>query len=215
MALQKTTIIAKVRSYINEYVTTADDFSTETDALLVSHIEASARMTVQDVPLQYLAQQSQTPQSESVQRPDGRYYLRFDLPDDLVRFGSIVCGCLKRPIVTLLPKQHPSYAQQYSVTAGIGAGEWRPMGFQHGREVEIHSISDGETAGSTELTLNYVATPRFNGESLSVLDDRLLDIVALRAAALYLGLTGDAHAQAANEAAQTLITNITAQDANN
>lgn len=207
------TIIEWTRKYINEYVTGSDDFREETDALLEAHVDAAARMTVQMVPNHYVTLTEKTygaTEFLGYLRPDGRQYMVLHLPDDFLKLECLSVTSdnsddgLKTTVRTFLPQSHPSYAQQYSSIPGIGAGQYMPVVYRMGTKLEIHSFPE-ESRLELAPKLSYVAVPQLTGNNdarqYATLSESLRDAVALRAASLYLSLTGDSNAQAANDAA--------------
>lgn len=224
MAINVKDILNQMMVYINEYdadLNDPDAFEQETAADLQAHIDAAARMVAQVAPSNLQEATNGNVNITLTKRPDNRYYGAGTLPTDYMRLIYIVSENLYRPITQLLPATHPTYNMQYCPIEGFGAGEYAPMGYQVDGAFEIHSFKapedgDGETESSEQETetiqMSYLTLPAVSGSGdnaqYQTLKPELTDVIAMQAAALYLGMNDSGKAAQAQQMATGMLNGI-------
>lgn len=208
-------ILRQTVVYVNEYsADMVDDFGMEAKEDLLAHIDAAARMVAQVAPANM--QEAITLPNyvlTILEKPDGRLHGVAALPSDYMRLLYVISDKLYRPITVLLPGVHPSYAMQFCPIAGLGAGEYAPMGYEVDGTIDVHGFLADSIKGSiTYVKLAYLAVPMVTGvddaAQYSTLKEELRDVIAMQAAALYLGMNNAEKAGLAQNAANTMLKGI-------
>lgn len=255
MGVKVKDILKQTVVYVNEYsadMEEPDVYGTEAQSDLLAHIDAAARMVAQVAPANMQVAQTE-PQYELTlqERPDGRLHGVAALPSDYMRLVYLMSAALYRPITVLLPATHPTYAMQFCPVAGLGAGEYAPIGYQVDGTVDVHSFNgnvnvndngnvngndgaDGdqtagaaggeeqgagaadETGTTVGVTLCYLKLPKVTGEGeaaeYSTLKEELRDVIAMQAAALYLGMNEADKANQAQQMASAMLKGIASEE---
>lgn len=237
MAIKVDDILKRTVVYINEYsadMADPDAFGAEARADLLAHIDAAARMVAQVAPANM--QEAKTLNSagdppnfnvSTTVRPDGRRVLTAQLPPDYMRLVYLTADELFRPITVLLPSTHPTYAMQYCPIAGIGAGAYAPIGYQVDGILEVHSldnvnVNDNENQGGNQeeetvaVKMQYLCVPTVEAVTVSeqtydaykTLKAELKDVIAMQAAALYLGMNESEKASLAQQMATGMLNTL-------
>ena len=217
-----------------EEATFSDEaFGAEAKADILAHIDAAARMVAQIAPANM--QVAKTLKADSTpaftltlaQRPDGRNHATAELPSDYMRLVYLLADGLYRPITALLPSTHPTYAMQYCPIPGLGAGAYAPIGYQVDGTIDVHSFdsenendnqndNQNENENQVGATICYLALPKIEDvtsggttyKAYTTLKEELRDVIAMQAAALYLGMQESAKAQQAQQIATGMLTGL-------
>ena len=209
-----------------EEVTFADEaFGAEAKADILAHIDAAARMVAQVAPANMqVAKELKADSSPAftltlARRPDGRNHATAELPSDYMRLIYLLADGLFRPITALLPSTHPTYAMQYCPIPGLGAGAYAPIGYQVDGTIDVHSFdndNDNQNDNQVGATICYLALPEIEDvtaggttyKAYTTLKEELRDVIAMQAAALYLGMQESAKAQQAQQIATGMLTGL-------
>lgn len=230
MGLKVKDVLRQMRVYLNEYATEVmDDFMTETEADMIAHIDAAARLVAQVAPANMQVATDAVLSLTEEERPDGLVHGMAALPDGYMRMIYLVVeGKLYRYITQLLPPTHPTYAMQFSPIAGLGSGAYAPTAYLIDGTVDVHAWPANESsnvndnvndtpanAAGTTAVLKYLAIPKITTVAASgnvpaydeyaTLKDELRDVIAMQAAALYLGITDNEKANVVQQIATGMI----------
>jgi hypothetical protein len=184
------TIIALVRTLINDAACEDDTFTEETDAALQDFLSLALQLLARKPGVE-ATPADQTEDSKVVfsQRPDGLWAAEIRMPDNLLRFVSVWLEGWSYPVARLFPDNSPAFMAQYTTAKGVANGPYNPMAFVGGDRNRIITAHAVKTQGTYRL--RYIPTLTLAEDGTIPLPEKYASSLAYYTAALYHESVGE------------------------